>query len=435
MTRPGRWIAGIVAALVGLVLIAAGGLAWWLPDDAQLAARVASEFEQRTGVGLRVGSAHWTLRPGLSLVLGELATAQKEPITVRRLVLHASLRELLARRIRIDDVEVEGAMFPRASAREFRGRGDATPEPLGPFAAHPVPVAQVRFEDVTWIDRRGIALAYDGRIEFDAGWMPRNAEVARRGVTPPARLQITREADEVMKWRTDIEVGGGTWNGTATVEALAGDKLRLHADLAPRNVDIAGLTAAFGRQAALVGRINGRTEVTAEGENPVEWARVLHTRTRFTVRPAVLRRFDLARAVRTAGISRGGQTPLDEIAGTLDTQATEEGTVLRYSNLKATSGVLTASGAGTVINRRMDGELTVDIVDGVVGVPLKVGGTLDAPELSLTGGALAGAAIGSAVLPGVGTAIGARLGQRMEKLFGGDDAPKGAAKKKKPVTR
>jgi hypothetical protein len=71
-----------------------------------------------------------------------------------------------------------------------------------------------------------------------------------------------------------------------------------------------------------------------------------------------------------------------------------------------------------VLNRRLDGEMAVDLVDGVVGVPIKLGGTLDAPELSLTGGALAGAAMGSAVLPGVGTAIGARIGQQLEKLFG-----------------
>src|SRR6478609_2134171 len=105
MTRTARWIAGIAAALVALALIGAAALAWWLPNDAQLAARVASEFEQRTGVALHVGTAHWTLRPGLSLILGDLATVQKEPITVRRLVLHANLRELLARRIRLDDVE------------------------------------------------------------------------------------------------------------------------------------------------------------------------------------------------------------------------------------------------------------------------------------------------------------------------------------------
>ena len=109
--------------------------------------------------------------------------------------------------------------------------------------------------------------------------------------------------------------------------------------------------------------------------------------------------------------------------------------MLRYTNLKGRSGVLTASGSATMINRRIDGELAVDLVDGLVGVPLKVGGTIDAPELSLTGGALTGAAIGSAVLPGVGTAVGARIGQRIENLLGGGDRSKdgkGATKKVMP---
>jgi phage tail tape-measure protein len=46
------------------------------------------------------------------------------------------------------------------------------------------------------------------------------------------------------------------------------------------------------------------------------------------------------------------------------------------------------------------------------------------PEVSLTGGALAGAAVGTAVLPGVGTAIGARVGQQVEKLFGAEEPAK-----------
>jgi hypothetical protein len=55
-------------------------------------------------------------------------------------------------------------------------------------------------------------------------------------------------------------------------------------------------------------------------------------------------------------------------------------------------------------------------------VPLLVGGTLDAPEVTLTRGALIGAAIGTAVMPGVGTGVGASMGDKvghgLKKLFG-----------------
>jgi hypothetical protein len=157
----------------------------------------------------------------------------------------------------------------------------------------------------------------------------------------------------------------------------------------------------------------------------------MRTRTTFSVRPATLTGLDLAKTVLTAGTDRSGTTPLDELTGTLETQGTEDGIVLRYTNLKARSGVLTASGNLRFFNRKLDGDLAVDLVDGVVGMPLKIGGTASDPQISLTGGALAGAAVGSAVLPGVGTAIGARLGQQVEKLFG-TEAP---AKKAAPAPR
>ena len=96
--------------------------------------------------------------------------------------------------------------------------------------------------------------------------------------------------------------------------------------------------------------------------------------------------------------------------------------------------MLTASGSASIHHRAIQGEVAVDLVDGVVGVPLKISGTLDDPALSLTGGALAGAAVGTAVLPGVGTAIGARIGQQVERIFGGGakDDRKNDPKKSRP---
>jgi len=185
------------------------------------------------------------------------------------------------------------------------------------------------------------------------------------------------------------------------------------------------------------GKASGRSEVDAEGADISELLRSLHTRTRFEIAPASLNGFDLARAIRSAGISRGGSTALDSLSGSLDTRLTDAGVQMSYSDLKARSGVLSASGKATILDRRLSGEAAVDVVDGVVGMPLKLGGTLDAPELSLTGAALSGAAVGTALLPGIGTAIGARVGQQVERMFGGHEArtkPAAGAKGKPPAT-
>ncbi|MGI4779338.1 MAG: hypothetical protein ACRYGA_14705 [Janthinobacterium lividum] len=181
---------------------------------------------------------------------------------------------------------------------------------------------------------------------------------------------------------------------------------------------------SFGRNTPVAGKVSGETEFDTHGMTPLDLVHNLHTRTRFSVSPATLTKFDLAKAVKTAGTRRGGRTPLDQLTGTLETQASADGTRLTYTGLKARSGLLTATGSARIFNRKLDGEVAVDIVDGVIGVPLALGGTLDAPELSLTGAALAGAAVGTAVLPGVGTAIGARIGQQIERIFGSEGKQK-----------
>lgn len=411
----------MLAALALLLLIAAGLVAWKLPSEAELAVRLQTEFAQRTGIALRVDRVHWALRPVPVVVVDGIATEQDPPITVRRIALRPQLHALWSRRIAIDDIVIDGAVLPRASVRAFRGRAKDAGAPSGEWSLAGVPVQHVRFTDVTWIDRRNVALAYDGEVDFDAAWRPRQAEVRRAKVEPMARLRLEREGD-ADRWRTLIDVGGGTWNGTTTLETGGKAGLSLRAQLEAVNVDIAQLVASFDRNSAVHGKLQGQTEIDAAGDDPGALARSLHTRTRFVVKPATLLKFDLAKAVSTAGLQREGQTVLDELTGTLDTQATDDGMLLRYTGLRARSGVLTATGSARVLNRKLDGEAAVDLVDGVVGVPLKLGGTLDAPQLSLTGAALTGAAIGTAVMPGVGTAIGARIGQKVEELFG--DKPK-----------
>jgi uncharacterized protein involved in outer membrane biogenesis len=423
-----RWLIGIAVAL----LLGVGVLVWVvsarLPTDDEVAAKIAEGFEKRFGVALKVGGAHWSLLPVPVLVLSDIATDQPRPITLRRATLRLQLAPLLQRVIAVDEIEIESLVLPRTSVRAFRGKGPKPQEGSGnvvalpaPWTLAPVPVELLRWRDVVWIDRRDISLAYDGDVRFDPGWRPRQARLERASVTPPVRLRLDRQAGQ-DRWRTRIDAGGGTWNGVSRLETLPDGKLQFSAELEPRQIDIESLVQAFDRRTSVAGKFSGNTTLVAEAGSSEELGaliRSLHTRTTFSVQPATLTKLDVAKAVATAGVSRGGTTQLDELTGTVDTQGTEDGVVIQYTNLKARSGVLTASGNLKLFNRKLDGEIAVDLVDGVIGVPLKIGGTASDPELSLTGAALTGAAIGSAVLPGVGTAIGARVGQQVEKMFGG----------------
>ena len=123
-------------------------------------------------------------------------------------------------------------------------------------------------------------------------------------------------------------------------------------------------------------------------------------------------------AVQTIGLSRGGETQLDTLAGQVDTR----GSAVHLSHLVATSGQLTAQGDVSLArNRSLSGRVTVDLASsrGTVGIPLVVGGTADAPTVTLTRGAMLGAAIGTAVAPGVGTGAGAKLGDRIGESLRG----------------
>ena len=149
----------------------------------------------------------------------------------------------------------------------------------------------------------------------------------------------------------------------------------------------------------------------------------LQTQSRFTVRNAVVHGVDLARAVKTVGLSRGGETRLDTLAGQVDTR----GRSVNFRQLVASSGVLSASGQvalslSLALSGRVQVRLGPAVIGQAVGVPLVQGGTLDAPELTLTRSAMLGAALGTMVMPGVGTGAGAslgdKIGNKLQGLFG-----------------
>ena len=424
MERVGRlrllWTAIGVVAVVAVLAITFRKL---VPDDAALVERIRAQAEARLGVEVSVGAAHLQLWPQPELVIEDAQTVQPQPIRIRRLIAHPALLPLLHGRLDIDSMEIDGAVMPQLSLGALRLR----PPPAG-AEANAVQVAQLEFRDVVWITRFNNPLEFSGSASFGPNWQLRAAELVRPGVRPMTRLALAPEGEQ--RWSVRIQVGGGTADGHMTLKSGPGGELALTGQLAPHDVDVAAALTGFKRHSAIQGRASGQTDLAASGHNAGELARSLHTRTMFLVAQARLLHIDVDKAIRSFGKDRTGETVLQSLRGQMDTQNSADGMVVRYSALQAKGQTFNASGSGTIANRRIDGQLTVDLAGGLIGIPLKVTGLLAKPEVSVPAGAVAGvtagAAIGTVLLPGIGTAIGAGVGAAVGKLFSGGDAKRPA---------
>ena len=438
MQAPSRWFLAL-AGVAGVAAATSLALAWWMPSDEALAQQLAARASQAAGLQITVGSLHWQLWPTPRISLTDVATDQQPPIVLRNVTLWPRLRPLLNQQLALQRVEVSGGQVPQLALPAFKGR---EPTPPGAWKLAPVPLEHLQFDDVTWIDRRSIALPFAGEVDFDAGWRPRTARLERphdatdplgvpstqrTGPPPhllPATLQLTRTVgDPPDRWTAEIAIGGGRMHGEFELQTDANNRLTLTGKLQPDKVEISAMLAAAKRHSPVTGIYSGVTRLSASGSMPGELARSLHTTTPFTMTNATLHGFDLAKAVRTAGITRGGQTRLDRVTGRVDTQNSATGAAFVFTNLKATSGVLTASANAVVKNRQIEGDVSVDVVDGLLGVPLHISGPVAAPTLSLTGAAAVGAAVGTAVAPGLGTVVGARIGDTLGRMLGGGSSP------------
>jgi hypothetical protein len=216
-----------------------------------------------------------------------------------------------------------------------------------------------------------------------------------------------------------VDIGGGHVAGKLQlVPGKTSGAQLLQGQLTTENVEVAALTAP---SKPLTGKLQAQTTLRSEYRDIAQLADVLVTQTRFTVRDAVVQGVDLHKAVQTVGLSRGGTTKLDALAGTVNSQ----GKAVQLTNLVATSGSLSANGNVAMSpSKALSGRVNVDLSggSGAVGVPLVVGGTVDDPSVTLTRGAMVGAAIGTLIVPGAGTAAGAstgdRIGESLKGLFG-----------------
>ena len=420
MSGMGRILKWLAAALVLGVLAAAGAvlsLQRWLRTD-DFRGRMELQAGHLLGVPLQMGKLSVDMWPLPAVAVDDVRIATNPPLTIARLEARPDWTSLASGEVEIDTLIVEDAEVPQASLNAIgatlQKRAKATePEKRARSRRSGIrSPRRVQLKKLTWADGQQritieaeIGLGRDGLLDVA------NFRVVQ-GRLAGASGSIKRSGDD---WPVHVKVGGGTIAGHLQLEELQGGALSLTGQLATQDVEVAALTAP---SKTLTGKLQAQTTLRAEFREVAQLGELLATQTHFTVNNALVQGIDLARAVETAGLNRGGTTRLNTLAG----QVHSQGKTVHLTHLVATSGALAANGNVTMAaNRSLSGRINVDLatVKGAVGVPLVVSGTADAPAVSMTRGALLGAVVGTVIAPGVGTGIGATTGEKTaDKLRG-----------------
>ncbi len=457
LPRVVKWLLAMAVALVVLVVAALLALQHWVGTE-DFRQRVGREASAAVGFEVKVGRIGLDWWPIPALAVNDVQVLTRPPLSAERIEVRPGWPSLMAGRPALATAIVRRAVVAQAGVdsilNALQKKKPLTPSGTEPDAASSAALAgallgsRIVLDDVAWQGLRNERVALDADIRLGADTRPEavratvlkvqfkgvgdlrgsELDVKRDGTGYLVALQLKGGAGKAdagaaakrgaVKGRIDLQWPAAGGAGVATQMVMTGT-------LATTDLDVALFGEPKpGQPPPLSGRLEAQSTLSARAATAGGLIDALQTDSKFTVRNAVVHGVDLAKAVRTVGLSRGGETRLDLLAGQLHTQ----GKALQLSNLVASSGVLSASGQVAVSPARaLSGGVYVELggkavpaaAKGAVGVPLVVGGTLDAPEVTLTRAVLIGAAIGTAVLPGVGTGAGASLGDKVgEKLKG-----------------
>ena len=458
MVRLIKWV--LVIGVAGLLVLGAlaFGLHRWVSTD-DFRARAEAQATAALGVPVQLGSIAVDVWPLPAVALGRVDIQSKPPVTLERIEVRPRWLALLQGRLEIATLVVRKAVLPQQGidaillAMQKKQQSEAqqqaqsripaagkTPAGNGSGDADATLVWLPRrtlLDDVTWVSDQGAQTALEGEARLGDDGLPDAASLHLiRGNLRGLKAQLKREdtitaapvkpaalsaaAQKVLstqsseQWALRIDVGGGKVEGKLGLQRmeLAGGRkgareLVVRGQLETRDVEVSALTAP---NRPLSGLLEASTTLHARAATTSGLVEAMQTRTRFTVHHPTLNGIDLIKAINTVGLSRGGQTRLDTLSG----QAATQGKAAQLTNLVASSGVLSASGNVAVSPAKaLSGQVSVSLsesskignaVGGAVAVPLQVGGTLGAPEVTLSPSAVLG--------------TGANLGNRIKGLFG-----------------
>ena len=410
-----RWLLVTLAGSLGALLVALWLVQRWV-GGAGLRDHLAAELGSTLGVPVTLGRVVVDLWPLPALALDDVRVLSTPELLVRRLEVRPAVAALLSGRLELATLVVRATELPQAGLDDALARRKKSLAAAAPGRG--TAPQRVLLDALTWRSAAGEAVTVnaEARLGSDA-WPELVTAKIVAGSLQGTQLRLERVTGD---YQLRLDVAGGSVVGRIGLVQSAEPPTRwqLKGQLETKGVALAALT-----RNQLSGVLQASTTLQASAATAGALVDALHTQSRFAVQGAVVHGVDLARAVKTVGMSRGGETRLDTLAGQLNSK----GRAVVLNNLVASSGLLSASGnvaltPGRALSGRVNVNLGATVVGDAVGVPLLVSGTLDAPQLTLTRAAMVGAAIGTMVLPGVGTGAGASLGDKiggkLQGLFG-----------------
>ncbi len=422
MNRAFKWLIGLVLVpvlLLGGIVVA---LHLWVGSD-DFRTRVAQQISTAVGVPVELGGLTVDVWPLPAIAADRVQVRSNPPLTLERIEARPTWAALLHGKLDIATLIVRNAVVPQdalgaiaTSVRKARpASAGETSDSRKSLSGLP---RRIVLDHVIWVDKKEHRSLVDAQVNLDEDGLPIAVELkVLEGRFQGGQVSVVREADF---WKVDAGIGGGTIKGTLQSKKGAKGEPLLAGVFDTAGVEVSALTRPSH---ALTGKLEAHTTVRADLRELGGVTEAVHTQSKFTVSGAVLHGLDLAQAAKTAGVSKGGETRVDTLAGNIATQ----GLSVHVTNLVATSGALSANGAIAMTpDKQLSGSVTVSLtgasVGGALGVPLEVGGTLAAPTITLSSGAIVGAAIGTLIAPGLGTGAGAsvgdKLGQGLKGLFG-----------------
>lgn len=455
MPRVIKLLLSVLLALALLLAAALAALAGWLSGDG-LRLQVQAAASQQWGVPVELEKISLDVWPLPALALQGLAIQTQPRLFAQRLEARPAWGGLLRepRQLEVLSLHLQGVQLPQRGLDQLQQLLSKKEHP----AQNPrLPAAQKAFKTEPEAASQGAPLVMLGLLAVQqtitldrVTWQ----SAAGESLTLSGDMALSPARDAAQ---LDLRLAGGTlrgpvrWSGLERGAANPGAvnpaavnraSVQLRGELTASNLDLAALP---GLGARMSGRLQSTTTLDAQAVKPGDLGAALQTRTAFSVSGAVVKGVDLAKAVRTLGLSRGGETALSTLSGSVITRGSGAAMQVSLTDLEATSSILKASGAVNVgaaasagAPRPLSGKVSVDLnapdggtgagkaLGALVGIPLEISGTTAAPQVQPTRGALIGGAIGSVLAPVVGTGAGAKIGDRVgeklsglkEKLFG-----------------